>query len=148
MNSLANLLQMQWNPDFSKLSAGKGKLVRKITVFGWGEGNDFGFEFSWGSRNWDSTVVILKPRIVYSMTLIDSLVISKTYKRNTSSPYEKFKKIFKRRFVEPSVKNTLFRATTKKQSWPSFPLVLFSLFSWWKKIKIKEIVTNIIASAH
>ena len=72
--------------------------------------------------------MILKPRIVYSMTLIDSLVISKTYKRNTSSPYEKFKKIFKRRFVEP-LKTTLFRATTKKMSWPSFALVLFFIVS-------------------
>ena len=54
-----------------------------------------------GSRNWVSTVVTLKPRIVYSMTSIDSLVKSKTYKRNNSSPYEKFKNIFKRHFVEP-----------------------------------------------
>ena len=56
-------------------------------------------------------VVILKPRIVYSMTSIDSLVKSETYKRDNSSPYEKFKKTFKRNFKrlfsDPPQKNSL-----------------------------------------
>ena len=30
-----------------------------ITVFDWGDWNDYWFELSEGSRNWDSTVVIL-----------------------------------------------------------------------------------------
>ena len=109
--------KIQENSDFSKLSAGKVKLVRKITVFNWREGKDFWFELTgqvWkneGSRNWDSTVVILKPRIVYSMTSMDSLVKSEPYKRDNSSPYEKFKKTFQRNFKRlfsyPPQKNSI-----------------------------------------
>ena len=42
--------KIQWNPDFSKLSAGKGNLVRKITVtvFDRREGNYFWSDLSGG----------------------------------------------------------------------------------------------------
>ena len=75
------------NPDFSNLQ-GKRKLVRKIGyfkksgvtkigVFNWGEGNDFCFELSVGSKNEgsrdpDSTVVILKPRILFDLDRLPS----------------------------------------------------------------------------
>ena len=60
--------KLQLNPNFSNLR-GKRKLVRKmgyfeksgvtkITVSDRGEGNDFWFELSEGSKNRDSTVVI------------------------------------------------------------------------------------------
>ena len=60
--------KLQLNPNFSNLR-GKLKLVRKmgyfeksgvteITVSDGGEGNDFWFELSEGSKNRDSTVVI------------------------------------------------------------------------------------------
>ena len=60
--------KLQLNPNFSNLR-GKRKLVRKmgyfeksgvtkITVSDGGEGNDFWFQLSEGSKNRDSTVVI------------------------------------------------------------------------------------------
>ena len=60
--------KLQLNPDFSNLR-GKRKLIRKmgyfeksgvtkITVSDGGEGNDFWFELSEGSKYRDSTVVI------------------------------------------------------------------------------------------
>ena len=60
--------KLQLNPNFSNLR-GKRKLVQKmgyfeksgvtkITVSDGGEGNDFWFELSEGSKNRDSTVVI------------------------------------------------------------------------------------------
>ena len=49
-------MNLQWNPKFSSLQ-GKRKLIRKID---WGEGTDFWFELSGGSKNeglrsWDFT---------------------------------------------------------------------------------------------
>ena len=84
--------KLHLNPDFSNLQE-KRKLVRKIgyfeksevtkiTVFDRGEGNDFCFELSGGSRNRDSTVVILKPGILYDFDRLPSK--SKTYKRNST----------------------------------------------------------------
>jgi len=62
-----------------------------------------------GSRNRDSTVVILN--LAYSMTSIDSLVKSETYKRN-SKLFLIQQENLKRLFVEP-FKTARFRATTK-----------------------------------
>ena len=76
--------KLQLNPDFSNLQ-GKRKLVRKIgyfeksevtkiTLFNRGEGNDFCFELSGGSRDRDSTVLILKPRILYDFDRLPSKI--------------------------------------------------------------------------
>ena len=81
--------------------------VSNIAVFDWGDGDDFGFDLPGGSRDRDSTVVILKSCILYEL---DCLVKSKTYKRN----YVNFKKILKLLFVEP-LKAALFRATTNTE---------------------------------
>ena len=141
-NECIIILKLQLNPNFSNLQ-GKRKLVRKIGYFKKSvvklqcltEERETTFVSSYrevrkneGSRDRDSTVVTLNPRILCDFNQLPTK--TKLVKETVnSSSYVKFKKILKQFFVEP-LKTALFRATSKK-SRSLFVLILL-LFCGWK----------------
>ena len=68
--------------------------------------------------------------------------IRNSYKRDNSSPYEKFKKTFKRHFKR------FFLDPPQKIVLAFVCLGSLLLFSLWKWFKIEDMVTIIIVSAH
>ena len=125
--------KLQLSRNLSNLR-GKRKLVRKIgyfeksgvtktTVSGWGEGNDFCFELSGGSKKWGFEksgfyCSYFSWNLAYSLTSIDCLVKSKPYQRNTKFfLVRKVQENFETALwiVEP-LKTALFRTTTKKST--------------------------------
>ena len=87
----------------------KNRTVREITAFDWGEGNDFWFELSGGSKNCGFEKSGF--HCSYFETLhTPSLWLQKETVNCCS--YEKYRKILNRHFAEP-FKRALFRATTK-----------------------------------